>query len=307
MLDRLCSTRLSLTLGFVAFGLSAVPGLLCGRAALTGAGVWNWLLLLSGIIALLLADTWPAQARWLLRTVGEIVSLLTLVWAASHGWARPTLINPNWIAAWLVLTLPYAANWIAALLGAAALLVTGSRAALLGVFVALIALILWSYHRAGTLKRWFVVLIGVGVIAITLVVMAARPATVWDRLATWRAACSLWVQHPLSGHGSGASLSLLSDNHADSLLVTVLMEQGAPGLLALVYLGVVITRLCFGPQGTPARLALLAFMLTQTVDATLYLPFTALFAGANMALLVRHHEGFRKSIHSQTTESPAGH
>lgn len=275
-------------------GLSAIPAFL-EHPRTMGAGFWVMLLWLSGMAAFLLADIRPGVARWLLGAAGSFLSILAVGWAASHGWARPSFINPNWLAALLVLTIPYASQWLYALLGAAALVVTGSRAALLGFLVALIALILWRYHRAGTLKRWFVVLIGVGVIAITLVALAARPATVIDRLATWRVACSLWAQHPLTGHGPGASLSVLSDNHADSLLVTVLMEQGAPGLLALVYLGVIITRLCFGPQGTPARLALLAFMLTQTVDATLYLPFTALFAGANVALLVRHEESLHEN------------
>lgn len=288
-------------LGLIAFGLSILPGVLISGG--NSAGVWAMLLFTSGMLTLLLADAWPGVTHWLLSTTGAALGLLTVVWASSHGWARPTCINPNWLAAILLLTLPYASHWLYAVLGAAALAITGSRGAILGLLVALIALILWRYHREGTLKRGFGVLLGIGVIAITLVVMAARPATVWDRLATWRAACTWWIQQPLAGYGLGASLNLLGDNHADSLLVTVLLEQGAPGLLALIYLGVVLTRLCFGPQGTPARLALLGFMLSQMVDATLYLPFTAMFAGANLALLVRHHET-RQPIHHQTTESP---
>jgi len=136
----------------------------------------------------------------------------------------------------------------------------------------------------------------VGVIAITLVAIVARPATVIDRLETWRAACVMWLNHPLLGHGPGASLRLLGDNHADSLLITVLLENGALGLLAVVWLGVEVVRLCFSHHGTPARLALLAFGLHQVVDATLYMPGLAMLAGAALGLLTVHDDEVNREI-----------
>jgi O-antigen ligase len=121
----------------------------------------------------------------------------------------------------------------------------------------------------------------------SILLLALRPETVLDRFQTWRMACNLWLSQPLFGHGPGASLLLLGENHADSLPLTILIEQGAIGLLAFVWSVVVIIPM-FGKPGTPARVALLATLLHQTVDATFYMPGVALLSGAVLGVLVAH-------------------
>jgi len=258
-----------------------------------GAALWTLLLLASGGCAFVIARSWPhIITTGLLHVLGLLAGSLVLLFALKTGLTRPSWINPNWIASIILMALPFSRLLVCI----PALVLTGSRGALLALPVAAISLILYSYIREGSRPTFvFTSAVLLGVISVSLVAVAARPATVLDRLETWRVACTLWLQHPLLGNGPGASIYLLRENHADSLLVTVLLEQGALGLFAVVWSGVVIIRMCFSSPGTPARLALLAFGVHQLIDATLYMPGVAIVAGAALGLLTlradeRRHE-----------------
>lgn len=269
-----------LALWALSMGLSA---LVCHDR---GAALWVAFMMASGVIAFLLASKYPSAAGAVLRMVGLIGAVIISLSILLHGPGRPDWINPNWLSSLLLVTAPWA-GWVAL----PGIMATGSRGAMLALGVAVLALILWGYIRKGAKHAALFAVIAVLAVAVaTVLAIAMRPETVVDRLQTWRMACELWLVHPLLGHGPGASLLLLGENHADSLLLTVLMEQGALGLLAVCWVGVVILRMAFGPQGNPARLALLALGLHNLIDATLYMPGVAMLGGAALGILSAHQE-----------------
>ena len=216
---------------------------------------------------------------WAAVTVGVIVSVVTV--AEAVGWAgRPRFLgNPNITAAW-ILPLSFLADgalWNTCSI--LAIVATGSRGALLGVFSAFLA-----KARVSPVPIWLLaVLLALGLVA-------ARPSTVENRLHTWREALGLFLERPVVGWGPGV-YPLLAINehrhpHADSALLTIAAEQGIIGLAAFLWLVVAVSRMAAG-SSSAARWGLMAWAVHNLTDFTLWWYWPGIALMCLVAVVVR--------------------
>ena len=279
-----------LTLTGVTFSL-AIAALYTPAPDMMARAVTLW-----AVYALAYALTvWqPAWAQTVLRYAGPVLVaaiLGTVMTARMRGEVgRPYLggYDPNVLATMLVLLLPWGrgATWY--MMGATALVLTGSRGALLGLGAALVGLIAYSLYREGKLTRWH--LVG-GALAFALVGLGLalwRPASSGIRLAIWYQAAVDFFRAPLWGVGLGA-FRWNQHWHAHNLLLHVAAEQGLVGLGAWAVFLVEVGRAILNKPGTPARLALAAFLLHHLVDVQVWMLGPGLLAAINLGLLGVHH------------------
>jgi len=252
------------------------------------AGAFAFLLFVeAGALSAWLAWRFPSAALTMLRAALVVLATATLAERVTTG-ARPRWIaNPNAIGSLLLLLLPYARTRLEVVAGVGAVLATGSRGAMLALLVAFAALVLDSYRRDGVeIRAWHYVAVSVALVVLVAALVWLRPRTVVNRLVTWQAAARLWLQRPVLGWGPWASRSLIAGDHADSAVFTLLLETGALGLFAFVYSAVALTRAALDSPGNRARLAVLAWLVHQTVDWTLVFLLVVIALGVNVALLL---------------------
>jgi hypothetical protein len=244
-------------------------------AAITGIYVDpSRLLAWIGLIAVVsLSMAFPTIAAGALASMGMTLTVLIMVGAA-YTQGHRVFMNPNMVAALYLLTIGWASAlpWAGALrfLWAPVLIFTGSRAAILGALGAY--LIKW--------RRWWV--IPVGVIAVAVAV-AIRPGSVLVRWGELQSGINLWLQRPLTGWGPGAAPYLLGPGriHFDCGPLSILVEMGLIGLIAW---GVLVFDAARRLTPGPARWALLAWLISQAADDTLWWPWVLLAVGANIGL-----------------------
>jgi len=240
-----------------------------------------------------------------LGNVNYLPELLCLTVPVLFGWA---LSRPSLRARWILVT---------ALLAPAALLVaTGCRAALFGLLVGGMAA--WVLTRGGQSlhpRHWFVgkrrwgltaaVVLGLVVVVGVMGDRLSQKLTLMDdsieaRLVNWRAAVAMVPEHPVIGTGLGGyqlgnvkklaelypeglpdvtSGSRFYQAHQDGLQLTV--ELGIPGLLLVLWLGLVIVKALRLDQGLPLPertgllIGLLALAVASCFGFPLHIPVTA--------------------------------
>ena len=256
-------------------------------SARSGPALWPGVAFACGVTAL--GQSAVALAQWL------------------HGTPRPSggFLNPNHLAAWLVATLfvvsgfaaPRGAlsrawGWGVAVASASALLLIGSRGALVGIAAGVVVVFLTTLHRVEARRRVRLVAIGVALLGLGATGVALRFRVV-DPFATarasiWRAAARPVLRDPWFGTKPGQfetiapALNFARDDlplrfersfsspHSDLLRAPV--EFGVPAALALflaLFLGVRavtrrITATIPAPEWTGA-LAALAALGSQAV------------------------------------------
>lgn len=209
----------------------------------------------------------PGVARaiyWSYMVSGGLASLAAIVmvvarvpanqYAIGHGRAIGTFILPGELAGYLIIFLPIAfavaritrdralriAAWSALLLGAAAFVLTFSRAGWMG----LAAAIAFYAFMSGRVRRRYAPLFLLAGLAAVLVVFNAHhnPAENYTRLSIWQAGVEIVRRFPLTGVGPFDfariyPLVRLPDGdaqafHAHSFLLTIFAETGLLGLAA---------------------------------------------------------------------------
>ena len=279
-----------LTLTGVIFAL-AVAALYTPAPDMMARAVTLWAVYALAYALALWRPTWTQTS---LRYAGPVLVaaiLGTVATARMRGEVgRPYLgsYDPNVLATMLVLLLPWGrgATWY--MLGATALVLTGSRGALLSLGAAFVGLIAYSLYREGKLTRGH--LVG-GALALALVGLGLalwRPHSVAIRLAIWATAARDFWTAPAFGLGLGA-FRWHEHWHAHNLLLHVAAEQGLVGLVAWAVFLVEVGRAILNKPGTPARLALAAFLLHHLVDVQVWMLGPGLLAAINLGLLGVHH------------------
>ena len=247
--------------------------------------------------------------------VGGILAMLLpfVVWSAVRTWqrARDSAISPR-RARWL--TVPLA--WAALALVLFALLLTVSRGAWLACGVAgLIAGLWWAiggstrgglgwrrWGRLGLLAAGMVIALGLGLILMGIgieqipLAQLFDPSTWLNRLEFQRKSLVLVKDYPLIGAGLDGFEMLYSTyavllhvgyiSHSHNLYLAVAIDQGLPGLLALIWIWVLFAAMIWRSlrpqepnpvQGATqvsvmgvAGLSLIITLLHGTVDTALY-------------------------------------
>ncbi len=203
---------------------------------------------------------------WSYLVSGALASLAAIVmviarrpadqYAIGHGRAIGTFILPGELAGYLIVFLPIAfavarisrdarlraAAWCALTLGAAAFVLTFSRAGWMG----LAAAIAFYAFLSGSVRRRYAPLILLAGLAAVLVVFNAHhnPAENYTRLSIWQAGVEIARRFPLTGVGPFDfarvyPLVRLPDGdaqafHAHSFLLTIFAETGLLGLAAVL-------------------------------------------------------------------------
>jgi len=209
----------------------------------------------------------PGVARaiyWSYMVSGGLASLAAIVmvaaripanqYAIGHGRAIGTFILPGELAGYLIIFLPIAfavaritreralriTAWSALALGAAAFVLTFSRAGWMG----LAAAIAFYAFMSGRVRRRYAPLFLLAGLAAVLVVFNAHhnPAENYTRLSIWQAGVEIVRRFPLTGVGPFDfariyPLVRLPDGdaqafHAHSFLLTIFAETGLLGLAA---------------------------------------------------------------------------
>jgi O-antigen ligase len=201
----------------------------------------------------------------------SLVGAVSLPPPLRPGWAGLLFGSPNLIATVLLLTGPLAMAIIwtrhrrsAVALGVlivVAIVLSGSRSALIGVALMAVVVAVVGVRRSGGLarfrdRRWAAALLAVGGVGLVIApVLAVRFSQGGEglRLDLWRSALAIFAQHPLFGGGPGTwvQLKLLNSPvgatnlvlpHAHDLYVETLAEVGVVGSIALVVLVALICR-----------------------------------------------------------------
>lgn len=265
-----------------------------GAVALT-----RFLLLFAGMLAMLAAPWLGGRLslRTTARMIGLLSSLLVSGVAALYGLQRfgeatwlPLLFSDNQVAQFLAIALPVmtaafmlavrerwwglvAVGALALLLGVAALVLTGSRGAWLGVTGAtLVASYLWlrTWLRRRTLRRtaavWLLdgamLLVTVMSVTVYLLVVvspaldaqlgvSAQGGSAFSRIDLWRNSLPLIEDYFFTGSGLGTAAMVYATYayllhvpylfHAHNFYLQVGLEQGVPALLAwLLMIGAVV-------------------------------------------------------------------
>jgi O-antigen ligase len=212
----------------------------------------------------------PGVARaifWSYLLSGAIASLTAIVmvvtripadqYTIGHGRAIGTFILPGELAGYLIIFLPIAYGvtqvsrdarlralaWGALVLGAAAFILTFSRAGWMG-FAAALAFFVFFTQRVRRRYAVGVLLAGVAAILVAFNVHH-NPSENYTRLSIWQAALEIMRRFPLTGVGPFDfariyPLVRLADGdatafHAHSFLLTIFAETGIVGVLAVLY------------------------------------------------------------------------
>jgi len=208
---------------FVVFAVIAVVG---GLRAANAYSAWLTCLELLAFtaVALLASSTgtgWTVSGIWILRLVAASQAILMIVQRLAGGTSRPagTFLNTNHAGAWLValLLLSVAASfgehrtyrhlaWAMALPSVVAVVLTGSRGALIGIVVGAV----WLFRDHGprlNRRQWMaiaaVVLAGGAVIGWRQVGRVGRDPFIFHRVHIWKASVELAAQDPVWGSGPG--------------------------------------------------------------------------------------------------------
>lgn len=265
-----------------------IPALKTTQIPWTVYAAWVWALI--GVV-ILISQRWPEIVVWAIRGIGPALSVACIAQRAIGRVTWP--YNENATASMLLLLLPWwwGKNWMVVAILVAGLIATGSAGAMLALAVAVALLIAKSFSRSSRAPFWAYALIIIGLAIIGGVVIAAlQPATSQARLDHWKVALYLFEQRPLFGFGPGTypSASTINDqNHADNLMLTVMVEMGAVGWAFVFAVIFETVSKIFDTSGNPARMALLAWLLHNLVDCTPYFPLVAALFAANLALLWR--------------------
>ncbi len=173
-----------------------------------------------------------------------------------HGRAIGTFILPGELAGYLIVFLPIAfavgrvarsralrtLAWIALALGAAAFILTFSRAGWMGLAA---AIAFFAFAR-GTVRRRYAALIVLCGLAAVLVVFNVHhdPAENYTRLSIWQAGVEIVRRFPLTGVGPFDFARIyplvrlpdgdLTAFHAHSFLLTIFAEMGIAGVAAVL-------------------------------------------------------------------------
>ncbi len=272
---------------YVASAVVAVWAAYDGRQALL-----RFFLLLTGVLGLMVAPMLPATS--LRRTAGFILglpSLLLLIVSLAYGSQRlemlsgylPMPLSDNLASSIIVIGLPFAfaALWLgvaerrvlpgltgalALVVGLAALALTGSRGAWIGLTAgAVIAGYLLIRHglveRRGRRPAWLlladiaIVLVFLGAIVFYAAIIlspeldgrlgiSAQGGSALSRMALWRDSLPLIQDYYFTGSGLAATAMTYATYayllhvpylfHAHNLYLQVALEQGVPGLIAFV-------------------------------------------------------------------------
>lgn len=293
MVDTTVGNRLhvgSLVVAVVIMAIAVMaPALLTSQPQWTIYAAWIWALL--GAVVLL-TQRWPDVAAWALRGIGPALAVACLAQRAMGRVTWP--YNENATASMLLLLLPWwwGKNWMVVAILVAGLVATGSAGALLALAVAVALLIAHSYaNDRRPFWAYALIIVGVAIIA-GVVISTLQPETTAARLEHWRVAWHLAEQRPWFGFGPGAYPAVSTipgQNHADSFPLTMIVEIGIVGWAFLFNAIFEIAYKIFDTSGNPARMALLAWLLHNLVDCTLYFPLAAALLAANVALLWRWH------------------
>ncbi len=220
-------------------------------------------------LALLRFYTYPGVSRAIFRSYllsGGLASLIAIVmvltrtpadqYTIGHGRAIGTFILPGELAGYLIVFLPIAfavgriaadkmlraLAWSAFAFGAAALVLTFSRAGWMG----LAAAVAFFAFAGGSVRRRYAPLILLGGLAAVLIVFNAHhdPAENYTRLSIWQASVEIVRRFPLTGVGPFDfarvyPLVRLPDGdltafHAHSFLLTIFAEMGIVGVIAVL-------------------------------------------------------------------------
>jgi len=164
----------------------------------------------------------------------------------------------------------------------------GAGVAIVAGFALLIAL---SYDHHDTRRvpwRVICVLLVAGVIG--LAVAGLQRATTQARIDHWNEAQRLAEARPVFGWGLGSYLersTIPDQNHADSLIFTIMAELGAIGLALFVNYSFEVVYRILTTRNNPARLAVLIWILHNLIDCTLWFPVVGVLLAVNLALLWR--------------------
>jgi O-antigen ligase/tetratricopeptide (TPR) repeat protein len=195
-----------------------------------------------------------------LASVAAIVLVVTktpvVLYTIGHGRAIGTFVVPGELAGYLILFVPVAAAAtrrgmrpralapVALALGAAAFVMTFSRAGSIGMAAALAALVLM--HRRGSGARYAVAIVGAALVAVALVFNAHHdPSENFTRISIWGAALDAIARFPLAGTGPFEFARLYplvrlpggepAAYHAHSVVLSVAAETGLIGVAALTF------------------------------------------------------------------------
>jgi hypothetical protein len=157
-----------------------------------------------------------------------------------------------------------------------AVLISGSRSAWVG---------LASAAAIKYLPKWAMII----VIALSVVLIFIRVDTVLRRVIVWNEGIHLFLTNPIFGHGAG-SYRLLAvfqpgTQHADNIILTILIEFGLVGAAAFGYLAWEIFKQ-FRNNQSMLKWGLVAVLIMQMVDASLYFIPSAVLFGICLAQIV---------------------
>ena len=258
-------------------GFTAYAGLLLVGAARAPYGFAAWLEMLE--VAAVAGLSWLAARRGpdvLARLATPLLAVATaqgallLAQRFAFGAARPasSFLNPNHFAAWsvAVLLLAWGARAVAtgadprrdaariclSLVSLAAVAISGSRGALVGLVAGTVAVIALAWPRLGRTARRATLASGLVVLLAAAAGVAYRQSSSdpfrYQRFRIWLASASIVAERPLDGMGPGqfrnaARAFQFPDGHGPlqfdrgfatthSDLLRVACELGLPGLLA---------------------------------------------------------------------------
>lgn len=251
---------------FVAVTLAQV---ICYHTAIDQSLAATQLLVWMGYMAVYcVVSSVPAQwVRRALSFLGWSVALLCLVEFATTPGVRAGLWfqnNPNQTAGIMAVLVPLlspSVSWL--VVGGAALYVTGSRGALIGVIVALVM----ATRRVSQAVTF------VAIVALVLALALVRLGTLENRFYTWVEAWHFFLDRSAFGWGPGCYMIVAENEplhpHADNWPLTIAAEMGLVGLAAWGWLVVEVAQLAMR-SGDRARLGLVAFAVHNLVDCTLW-------------------------------------
>src|SRR5579863_4065392 len=176
--------------------------------------------------------------------------------AYEHGRAAGTFLQPNEFAGYLLFLIPVGvAQWTAtpllrrlglgaAAIGSVALAMSASRAAILGLLLAL-PIMAWRFGRRALIVYGVAAAIALALGVTVLRNVAHDPSENASRIAVWRGAARMAQRFALTGVGplavSGADppyqlpAAQVDEVHAHDLALNVLIENGVLGLAALIF------------------------------------------------------------------------
>ncbi|MDP9106464.1 MAG: O-antigen ligase family protein, partial [Candidatus Eremiobacteraeota bacterium] len=179
------------------------------------------------------------------------------LYTVGHGRAIGTFIVPGELAGYLIVYLPFAYALATGaphrlrtlaraglILGAAAFVLTFSRAGWAGMAAAIAFFVFMSQGRRGV--RYAIAVVGVAIVALGFVFNSHHdPSENFTRLSIWQAALAMIARFPLTGVGpfefsAVYGLVRLPDAeptafHAHSFLLTVAAEAGLAGVAAVLF------------------------------------------------------------------------